>query len=86
MRRQRIVHSYGREEISMNEDEVLAEVQKKLRKNNSIGNQTGGDVAARKGALVNSGNASGSHSKTCRCGSSGHQQTSHKDCPLRTKV
>lgn len=88
VKRQKIVHSYGREEEDwVDENEALAEVQKRLRASSS---RVDGlrEVAPPEGAIVNTGErgeAPVSIQKKCKCGSISHKRTSHKDCPLRKK-
>ena len=77
--------------VDIDEEVVLAEVQKQLRKGKA--NTAFPNTAAPKGAMVNVGGGGPTassatvqgSSKKCRCGSSSHLRTTHKDCPVRKK-
>ena len=87
VKRQKIVHTYGREEEDwLDENEALAEVQKRIRANSNRQSVALREVAPPEGAIVNIGEETSTPVQNkCKCGSTFHKRTSHKDCPLRKK-
>ncbi|XP_031553407.1 uncharacterized protein LOC116290504 [Actinia tenebrosa] len=75
VQRQKIVHNYGDQGEDFGEEELLQEVQKKIRKNTGTREQPKATDAPR-GARVNIGG------QQCRCGSKEHLRISHRTCPL----
>lgn len=85
VRRQRIIHTYGREEEdNMDEDEALAVVQRRLRRSNVTRQPEFEEVAPPVGARVSAATKE-KNSKKCKCGSSTHKRISNKDCPLNKR-
>jgi len=76
---QKIIHTYGEhgEQDDIEEEEILAEVQNRLRKQPKKTAPPVEAVNRPSGARVTVGG------KVCKCGSLDHQRTSHKSCPLK---
>lgn len=80
VRRQKILHTYGgnEEDVDLDDDVVLAEVQKRLQEKSNPPKFTKA-VNPPEGARVNVGG------RACRCGNKDHLRTSHRSCPLNKK-
>ena len=80
MKRQRIVHSYGDDEDITDPAELQAELEEHMQ---------AGTVPNHIPSPCRMPNPSDVEvvlgGKKCKCGSSTHQRTSHKNCPLKKK-
>ena len=80
VKRQRIVHSYGDEELI-----DPAELQEQLEECMQAGTVPNEVPTLPTGTLQPTDVDVIIGGKKCKCGSTTHQRTSHKDCPLGTK-
>lgn len=78
VKRQKIVHTYGDEEL-LDTEELQEQLEEQIKAGtvaSCIPNIEEGSLPPKDVELVIGG-------KKCKCGSTTHQHTSHSDCPLR---
>lgn len=80
VKRQKILHNYGSVDDELQEEEVLAEVERRINHSTHTQPQIGLEaVEPPPGAEVTVGRS------RCKCGSYEHQRTSHKSCRFNKK-
>ena len=77
MKRQHIVHSYGEEEL-VDAAELQADLEERLR-NGTVQHSMPAHCNRPENVDIILGG------KKCKCGSTTHQRTSHRNCPLNKK-
>ena len=82
-KRQRIVHTYGEEDGSTDEEERRTEIEQHLRDGTARHCIPGGNTVDQPDNMdIVLGQPA---KKVCKCGSVTHQRISHSDCPLNPK-